>query len=77
MNNAIRRRDFLKQTSVLTAGLAALGRTGSLSAAESPNEKVRVGIIGCNARGMAHIAGYLALPNAESTPICDVDSRAV
>ncbi len=77
MNNAIRRRDFLKQTSVLTAGLAALGRTGSLSAAESPNEKVRVGIIGCNARGMAHIAGYLALPNAEITHICDVDSRAV
>jgi len=75
--NAICRRDFLKQTSVLTAGVAALGAASSLRAAKSPNEKVVVGIIGCNARGMAHIAGYLALPNAEIGYICDVDSRAV
>ena len=77
MKTAMRRRDFLKQTSVLTAGLATLGNAGSLRAAETPNERVRVGIIGCNARGMAHIAGYLALPNAEITHVCDVDSRAV
>ncbi len=62
---------------MLTAGLAALGGAGSLKGAQSPNERVRVGIIGCNARGMAHIAGYLALPNAEITYVCDVDSRAV
>jgi predicted dehydrogenase len=63
--------------SVLTAGLAALGSVISLRAAKSPNEKVVVAIIGCNARGMAHIAGYLPLPNAEIGYICDVDSRAV
>jgi predicted dehydrogenase len=77
MTNAVNRRDFLKQTSVITAGLATLGSAFSLRAANSPNDKVIVGIIGCNARGMAHITGYLALPNAEIGYICDVDSRAV
>jgi predicted dehydrogenase len=77
MNGSITRRDFLKHTSALTAGLATLGSTASLCAAKSPNEKVVVAIIGCNSRGMDHIAGYLALPNAEIGYVCDVDSRAV
>src|ERR1043166_2441932 len=63
MNRSITRRDFLHQTSLLTA--------------KSPNEKVTVGFIGCNGRGQAHIAGYLAQPNAEIAYICDVDSRAL
>ena len=77
MKNALPRRDFLKQTSLLTAGLATLANSRILGVAASPSEKVRVGIIGCNGRGMAHIAGYLALPQAEIVYICDVDSRAV
>jgi predicted dehydrogenase len=71
------RRDFLKRTSILTGGLAAVGTAPSVQAAESPNKKVVVAIIGCNGRGMAHIAAYLSLPNAEIAYICDVDSRAV
>jgi predicted dehydrogenase len=58
-------------------GIGTLGSAASLQATKSPNEKVVVAIIGCNARGMAHIAGYLALPNAEIGYVCDVDSRAV
>jgi len=77
MIHSISRRDFLKRSSVLTAGLATLGSGASLRAAKSPNEKVVIAIVGCNARGMAHIAGYLPLPNAEIGYICDVDSRAV
>src|ERR1035437_6791529 len=77
MLDPISRRDFLKRSSVVTAGLATLGSGASLRAAKSPNEKVVIAIVGCNARGMAHIAGYLPLPNAEIGYICDVDSRAV
>jgi predicted dehydrogenase len=76
MNTSINRRDFLKRTSVFAAGLAASG-VAPLRGANGPNEKVIVGIIGCNGRGMNHIAGYLALPNAEIGYICDVDRRAV
>jgi predicted dehydrogenase len=73
---SITRREFLKQASTVSTGVAVLGSVASLRAAGA-NEKVRVAIIGCNGRGMQHIAGYLASPNAEIAYVCDVDSRAV
>jgi len=33
--------------------------------------------MGCNGRGMAHIAEHLSVPNVEIAYVCDVDSRAV
>ena len=66
MTNPLSRRQFLKQSSLFAAGLGVLVGAPSLRAAKSPNEKVVVAIVGCNARGMAHIAGYLPLPNAEN-----------
>jgi len=77
MNQSITRRDFLKRTSVLTAGLATAGSVRLARAAKGANDKILVGVIGCNARGLAHIAAYLSLPNTEIAYICDVDSRAV
>ena len=77
MTTPCNRRQFLKQASILATGLAAARGAPAPPAAGSPNERVRVAIIGCNGRGMNHISGYLALPNAEITCICDVDSRAV
>ncbi|HEX4121970.1 MAG TPA: Gfo/Idh/MocA family oxidoreductase [Verrucomicrobiae bacterium] len=71
--NAITRRNFIKQTSAVAAATAF----SPLLAARGANEKVRVAVIGCNGRGMAHIAAYLALPRAEIAWICDVDSRAM
>jgi predicted dehydrogenase len=76
MQRSMTRRNFLKQSSVAAAGLAAFGK-GRLRAAPGPNEKVLVGIIGCNNRGMNHIASYLELPDVEIAYICDVDSRVV
>jgi predicted dehydrogenase len=76
MSRATSRRQFLEQAGMLTAALA-LGNAPTLLAAKSPNDKVRIGIIGCNGRGKDHIAGYLAVPNAEIAGICDVDSRAL
>ncbi len=77
MNSLITRRGFLKQTSTLAAGAAVWNVAGSLRATPGPNDKVRVAVIGCNGRGMHHIAALLALPQAEIACICDVDSRAV
>jgi predicted dehydrogenase len=77
MNNALSRREFLKQASILSAGTAALGSSRAQGRASTPNEKVSVAIIGCNGRGMDHIAGYLSQTNAEITYVCDVDSRAL
>ncbi len=78
MPNSIRRREFLKQASLLAAGVSTLsGSAFARPSTKGPNEKVLVGIIGCNGRGMAHIAGYLAEPNAEIICVCDVDSHAL
>ena len=71
------RRTFLKHSSLATAGFATLAAAPRVRAANSANERVVVGIIGCNGRGMDHIRGYLAVPNTEIGYICDVDSRAV
>lgn len=77
MNSPITRRTFLKQSSALTAGLAAAGALGPWRAVAGANDKVRVGVMGCNSRGMKHISGFMAAPNTEVAYICDVDSRAV
>ena len=77
MSNSIPRRDFLRQTSLLATGVGLWGGAVSLRAGPGPNETVRVGIIGCNNRGMDHIAGYLAVPNAEIAYVCDVDKRTM
>jgi predicted dehydrogenase len=73
---AINRRDFLKQTSILGTGIAVLGGATPLRAAGA-NDKLRVGVMGCNGRGMAHINGFLSIPNVEIAYVCDVDNRAI
>ena len=64
MKSAIPRRSFLRQSSAV-ASLAALGGFNLLHGRQSPAKKLTVGIMGCNGRGMAHIAGYLAVPDVE------------
>ncbi len=75
MQSSLPRRDFLKRSSLLTAGVIAAPHL--LRGAGSPNQKVMIGIIGCNGRGMDHIGEFLAVPNVEIAGVCDVDSRAV
>jgi predicted dehydrogenase len=78
MQHPSTRREFLKQSSLLTASLWLSSSASSVrAAAESPGNRLRVGIIGCNSRGMDHIAGFLAVPNVEIVCVCDVDRRAM
>ena len=77
MNTSIHRRDFLKQSAALGAGLAVAGAAATSWAADPPSKKIVVAVMGVNARGLAHIQGILAQPNVEIAAICDVDSRAL
>lgn len=65
------RREFI------ATGLAAAGSTLILRGAERPSEKLVVGVMGTNGRGMGHISSFLSLPNVEVAYVCDVDQRAV
>jgi predicted dehydrogenase len=64
--NACSRREFLGAAAVL-AGTAALGR-----AADSPNEKVGVAVVGCG-RGTSLAYQFAALGDSQVVAICDVD----
>src|SRR5512133_3429916 len=77
MNDSMNRRAFLKQTSLLAAGVAAITAAPAIARAASPNNHVRVAIIGCNGRGMYHIKSFANLKDARITYICDVDRRAL
>lgn len=71
------RRRFLQRTTVAGAGLAALSQSSLARSADSPNRRIRIGVMGTNGRGMAHIDSFLSLRDTEVVFVCDVDSRAV
>lgn len=67
------RRDFIK-TSAATA--ATLG-FNIKSRAGSPNDTIRVAVVGFRAQGNAHIREYAKMPNVEIAALCDVDETVL
>jgi hypothetical protein len=65
--STVDRRHFLMSSVALPAALKA-------SALQSPNNTVRVAVVGFNGRGKAHISAYLKMPNVEIAALCDVGS---
>ncbi len=76
----VNRREFLndaaKTAAADSAAVAAVNASQSLRAADSPNEKIVVGVMGVNGRGTALARGFAAQPGAEVAYVCDVDERA-
>ncbi|WP_338020188.1 Gfo/Idh/MocA family protein [Rhodopirellula sp. P2] len=70
------RRLFLKAGAALGATVAARPVLAQTPAKKSPNEVIRVGIMGVNNRGAALAKGFIKDPGADVVAICDVDSRA-
>jgi predicted dehydrogenase len=64
------RRDFLMSTAVLTASAAVRGFA-------SPNDTVRIAVVGCGGRGQSHVAAWSAMPNVEIVALCDVDESHI
>jgi predicted dehydrogenase len=81
------RRQFLQDTAALAASISALQATTARAADEtspqttkkktSPNEVVRLAVIGVHGQGMSHVNGYNSLNDARITTICDVDSNVI
>src|SRR5438552_8975308 len=72
------RRDFLKKASVGLGALAASGSIGPLFAYEgSPAEKMVVGIMGLNGRGMVPARSFARGANTTVGYLCDVDSNVL
>ncbi|MCX6910459.1 MAG: Gfo/Idh/MocA family oxidoreductase [Verrucomicrobia bacterium] len=66
------RRDFLKQSLIVTAG-ASLPWTWARAA--GANDTIRVGVIGFGSRGQAHIDGLRKIAGVKVVALCDVDAK--
>lgn len=76
MKSSQPRRQFLKVTGLLSSAIAS-GIAPALRAADPPGNRIRIGVMGTNGRGMAHIDGFLGQSNTEVAYVCDVDQRAL
>ena len=64
------RRHFSMSTAVMTAGATVRGL-------QSPNDTVRIGIVGCGGRGSSHVNAWSEMPNVEIAAIADVDESHI
>jgi predicted dehydrogenase len=64
------RRHFLMSTAVLAGGAAVRGF-------DSPNDTVRMAVVGCGGRGGSHVNAWSSLPNVEIVALCDVDESHI
>ena len=74
MDPPIARRTFLKHSTILGAAVAARSASFSARAADAPNNRLGVAVMGLG-RGLDHIRALLQIPNVEIGWLCDVDSR--
>ncbi|MDR2773938.1 MAG: Gfo/Idh/MocA family oxidoreductase [Tannerella sp.] len=68
------RRDFIRQAAVLGAGLSVnpfFIKAGGQSV--GANDKIRVGLIGCNGMGFSDLTAFLRNPEVECIAIADID----
>jgi len=74
MGKSVTRREFTKLAA--GAGLASTAVLAGRASAEtvSPNEKIRVALIGCGAMGTSLLNHFLKVREVEPAVICDVDS---
>ncbi|SFB82376.1 Tat (twin-arginine translocation) pathway signal sequence [Parapedobacter composti] len=75
------RRDFIKKAAIGTAAFSLGGVLPAFSAKSyrnivGANERVRVAMMGVNARGLALATNFSAQSNCEVVYVCDVDGRA-
>jgi len=78
----ITRRDFIKKTAVGTAALSLGGILPGFSAKSyaniiGANDRIHVGMVGVNSRGLALSKNFALQPNCRINEVCDVDSRAL
>lgn len=70
--SALDRRRFLQTSAASVAALSTLTASG---AADKPNEKIRLAVLGVNGRGRALVHGFSSFEDVEVAAICDPDEN--
>lgn len=72
------RRDFLRTSAFLTAGLAAMPYIGNAQGKKiAPSDKIKIGLIGCKGMGWADLSAFLNNPECECIALCDIDDEVL
>lgn len=71
------RRTFIKQASLLSAGLVANPFLIRAKAAIGANDKIRVGLIGCKGMGFENLKAFLRNPEVECIALADIDQNVL
>lgn len=67
------RRSFLKNTAATATGLGLVSPAFGFPA----NEKIKVGVIGCNGMGFSDLTAFLNNPEVECIALCDIDDKVL
>ncbi len=77
----MKRRKFIKKSSLITAGATILpiipGTAHAASRIIGANDKVTVGVIGVNGMGMSDLRTFLKQEGVECAALCDVDRNVL
>ena len=73
------RRRFIKSATLGAAGAGVLGflpleLIASTRRKISPNDKIQLGVIGCNGMGFSNLVSFLKMSEIEIVALCDVDN---
>ena len=71
----MKRREFIRDTSLTAAGITILNFP--VFGKNAPSNKVVVAVMGVNGRGTFHAESFSKLPNVEVAYICDVEENAI
>lgn len=74
------RRLFLQQAALGSAGMFSFMPAELLAAQRKPvsaNDKIRMGVIGCNGMGWSNMRSHLQIDEVECVAVCDVDQRVI
>jgi predicted dehydrogenase len=75
----MKRRNFIKGTSTALAGGLLLGPEMIQASGKriSANDKLNIGVIGCNGMGWSNTNSFLKMNDVDLIGICDVDSNVI
>ncbi len=75
MSTKLTRRSFLTRAALAGAAISLPARV--YSQAPGSNSAIRIGMVGFNGRGQAHISAYLGSKISRITAMCDVDTTVL
>ncbi|HEY3967498.1 MAG TPA: Gfo/Idh/MocA family oxidoreductase [Planctomycetaceae bacterium] len=76
------RREFLENsmfaaTAAALAGGSLVPQAGAEEQSTSPNERLRVAVVGLNGRGQSHLGGFMGRKDCEVVAVCDPDESVL